>query len=133
MVQDMKLRETLARVDDEARRRKVEIAREIIYEKNYVVNSKAVDALLKDQSLVPTDVSCQLISLQISDDLEQNAFSKRLNHLGFNLFVMLIVDLLHEFELGVWKALLIHLLRMLEAMDKNLLHELDRRYGSVVM
>jgi len=59
----MKLRETLVRVDDEARRWKVKIAREIIYEKNYVVNSKAVDAILKAQSLVLTDVSDQLISL----------------------------------------------------------------------
>ena len=41
---------------------------------------------------------------------------------------MLIVDILHEFELGVWKALFIHLLRILEAYDKNLIHELDRRY-----
>lgn len=35
---------------------------------------------------------------------------------------------MHEFELGVWKALFIHLLRMLNAADKALVHELDRRY-----
>jgi hypothetical protein len=40
---------------------------------------------------------------------------------------MLVVDLLHEFELGVWKALFIHLLRMLEAMGGGLVDELDRR------
>jgi hypothetical protein len=40
---------------------------------------------------------------------------------------MLVVDLLHEFELGVWKALFIHLLRILEAVDKTLVNELDRR------
>jgi hypothetical protein len=34
---------------------------------------------------------------------------------------------MHEIELGVWKALFIHLLRILEAADKRLLHELDRR------
>jgi hypothetical protein len=34
---------------------------------------------------------------------------------------------MHEFELGVWKALFIHLLRILEAKDKALLAELDRR------
>jgi hypothetical protein len=28
---------------------------------------------------------------------------------------MLVVDLLHEFELGVWKAVLTHLLRILHA------------------
>lgn len=37
------------------------------------------------------------------------------------------VDLMHEVEIGVWKALLIHLLRILESAHENLLHELDRR------
>jgi hypothetical protein len=41
---------------------------------------------------------------------------------------MLVVDLMHEFELGVWRALFIHLLRMLEAINPNLLHGLDHRY-----
>lgn len=41
---------------------------------------------------------------------------------------MLVVDLLHEFELGVWRALLVHLLRILHAMDLGSVHELDRRY-----
>ena len=36
---------------------------------------------------------------------------------------------MHEVELGGWKALFIHLLRMLESLDKLLLIELDRRYG----
>jgi hypothetical protein len=40
---------------------------------------------------------------------------------------MLVVDIMHEFELGIWKALFIHLLRILEAYDKNLINELDRR------
>lgn len=40
---------------------------------------------------------------------------------------MLVVDLLHEFELGVWKSLFIHLLRMLECVRPSLLNELDRR------
>lgn len=34
---------------------------------------------------------------------------------------------MHEIELGVWKSLLIHLLRILEAVNENLLHDLDRR------
>jgi hypothetical protein len=60
MKRDMQQRKTLARVDDEGRRHKVEIARDIIYEKNYAVDSDAVNALLKDQSLVPTFVSVWL-------------------------------------------------------------------------
>jgi hypothetical protein len=58
----------------------------------------------------------------------QNAFSDRLSSLGLCFFLMLAVDLLHEFELGVWRALFIHLLRILESVNPNLLHELDRRY-----
>jgi hypothetical protein len=43
---------------------------------------------------------------------------------------MLVVDLLHEFELGVWKALFTHLIRILYAAAPNgsLVAELDRRY-----
>lgn len=58
----------------------------------------------------------------------QNAFSHRLQPLGFNFFDMLVVDLLHEFELGVWKNLFVHLLRILASVNPALLHTLDRRY-----
>jgi hypothetical protein len=40
---------------------------------------------------------------------------------------MLVVDLLHEFELGVWKAVFAQLLRMLECLEESKVHELDRR------
>lgn len=44
-----------------------------------------------------------------------------------NFFNIFPVDLMHEVEIGVWKALLIHLLRILESVNENLLHEFDRR------
>lgn len=46
---------------------------------------------------------------------------------SFNVFAMLVVDLLHEFKLGVWKAILMHLLHMLNSLKGNKLHELDQR------
>jgi hypothetical protein len=49
--------------------------------------------------------------------------------MGFNIFYALVVDLLHEFELGAWKMLFIHLLRIIVAYDKSLIHRLDERYG----
>jgi hypothetical protein len=61
MKQDMRQRESLARVDDEARRRKVDTAREIIYRKNFAINNRAVRALLQEHSLVPTSVSLTVI------------------------------------------------------------------------
>jgi hypothetical protein len=41
---------------------------------------------------------------------------------------MLLPDLMHEFELGVWRAVFIHLLRILQSVNVDLLVELDRRY-----
>ena len=54
---DMKQRKSCARVDDAHRQRIVATARRIIYEKNYAVNSEAMENLLKEESLVPTSVS----------------------------------------------------------------------------
>lgn len=68
--QDMTQRETLARVDDMSRRNRVDSAREIIYEKNYAVDSNAVENLLKVDSLIPTAVRDLFLSLVIiSDDM----------------------------------------------------------------
>ncbi|KDQ54663.1 hypothetical protein JAAARDRAFT_696959 [Jaapia argillacea MUCL 33604] len=78
---DWEARDTDMRADSEARQQLVVNARKLIYKQGYVVTSEHVDALLKEQSLVPT----------------------RLLLLGFNIFAMLVVDLLHEFELGVFR------------------------------
>ena len=58
---DRKLRRSNAnvRVDDEARQRKVENARDIIYDQGFPVNSTHVEGFLKGESLVPTKV-CSL-------------------------------------------------------------------------
>ncbi|KIJ10249.1 hypothetical protein PAXINDRAFT_40354, partial [Paxillus involutus ATCC 200175] len=98
---DMLQRQLLIHIDSEERRKKG----------NYAVNTPQNELLLKDESLVPTS----------------NAFSDRLCVLGFNLFSMLVVDLMHEFELSIWKAIFTHLLRMLESLKDSKLHELDRR------
>ncbi len=45
---------------------------------------------------------------------------------------MLVVDLMHEFELGVWKTLFTHLVHLLYAAGNGtdrLVLELDRRYA----
>ena len=49
---------------------------------------------------------------------------------------MLVVDLLHEFELGVWKSLFTHLIRLLYAAGKgsdSLVAELDARFDLYVL
>lgn len=40
---------------------------------------------------------------------------------------MFVVDLMHEVELGMWKHLFIHLLRIIDAEESRLLNLLDYR------
>ena len=59
----------------------------------------------------------------------QNTFSEALGPLGFDHHAMFVVDPMHEFELGVWKAVFTHLIRILYAASPGgrLVAELDRR------
>jgi hypothetical protein len=41
---------------------------------------------------------------------------------------MFVVDLLHEFELGMWKAIFTHLMRILFAAGGSAVQELNFRY-----
>lgn len=64
----------------------------------------------------------------------QNQFAQKLGPLGFDSFRMLVVDFMHECELGTWKALFTHLLRLLHALPRGseLIAALDSRYGNLV-
>ena len=44
---------------------------------------------------------------------------------------MYIPDLMHEFELGVWKATFIHLMRILQAEGQQAVQILNMRYRQV--
>jgi hypothetical protein len=57
----------------------------------------------------------------------QNAFSTRLSEYGFNVYLIFVVDLLHKFELGVWKATLTHLLRVLYVQGDDRIQTLNLR------
>ena len=56
MKKDNLQRQVLARRDTQERRNKIVAARQLIYKKNYVVDTPQVEALLKKESLVPTKV-----------------------------------------------------------------------------
>ena len=44
---------------------------------------------------------------------------------GVNFFMLFVVNLLHKFELGVWKAIFTHLLHILYAVGG--IQELDKQ------
>ena len=131
---DRRRREESRRYDDAERRKKVDDAREWVYDKGYAITGDKVEDLLKDQSMVPTKVfESTFASLQVSTPFVQNAFSLLLSPFGFDFHKMLTVDLLHEVELGVWKSLLTHLIRMLHVCGAGKVHEFDERYVSPCM
>ncbi|RXW19475.1 hypothetical protein EST38_g6369 [Candolleomyces aberdarensis] len=113
--EDRLVRIETARLDDQSKQNAVKSARHLIYKNNLAVTNNRVEDLLSEGSLLPID----------------NAFSARLAKFSFNMFSMLVVDLMHEVDLGVWKSLFIQLLRLLEATDKGLLTILDVRYRSM--
>ncbi|KAF8164086.1 hypothetical protein BJ912DRAFT_864221 [Pholiota molesta] len=96
---------------------KVINARKFIYKHAKPINGVNVENILKEFSCVPTI----------------NAFVERLG-VDFNPSKMLVVDLLHEFELGVWKTLFTHLIRLLYAAGQGsdtLVVDLDKRYRQI--
>ncbi|KAH7909388.1 hypothetical protein BJ138DRAFT_1102735 [Hygrophoropsis aurantiaca] len=115
MALDMRTRR-LPRMDSIDRRQRIELARKLVF-KGVPIDSEPVSTQLRTPttSLVPT----------------RNAFSDRLFELKFNLFMMLVVDLLHEFELGVWKAIFTHLMRILVAQGGTAIADLNKRYRNV--
>ncbi|KAE9392738.1 hypothetical protein BT96DRAFT_1000039 [Gymnopus androsaceus JB14] len=110
-VNDEKRRERLKHVDDNHRVSRVALARNWIYKQGCAAKSAAVERLLAVKSEVPT----------------MNAFSQFLQAPGFNFYSMLVVDLMHEFELGVWKMTFIHLIRILVAHGGTSVQELNCR------
>ncbi|TFK48374.1 hypothetical protein OE88DRAFT_1713963 [Heliocybe sulcata] len=110
-VADMRCQYRDARVDDEERRQKVQTAIDLVYKRGFAVNSAAVERLLKPESYVPTE----------------NAFSIQLSDYGLNFFDMLVVDLLHEWELGVWKQILTHLIHLLHSEKGEQIAEFNTR------
>ncbi|KAL1749844.1 hypothetical protein FB107DRAFT_252548 [Schizophyllum commune] len=88
-------------------------ARNAIYKFAHPIGGKVVEMILKPYSAVPT----------------VNAFSDKLGP-NFNPSDMFVVDLMHEFELGVWKAFFTHLIRILYAADP-LVTTLNERYRQI--
>ncbi|KAI0263704.1 hypothetical protein BGY98DRAFT_928452 [Russula aff. rugulosa BPL654] len=90
-------------------------ARRAIYKLGMPIGGVAVARSLKETSSVPTS----------------NAFVERLGQ-DFDLSRMLVVDFMHEFELGVWKTLFTHLIRILYAAAPagRLVAILDERYDN---
>jgi hypothetical protein len=117
------------RDDNNRLRRAISQAREWIFMKGLGVTSKWIRDVLGAKSELPNQVrlrSYHILADQFTGDM-QSAFSIRLSQHGFNFYSMFVVDLLHEFELGVWKATFTHLLRVLYAEGQDRIQTLNAR------
>ncbi|KAK7013429.1 GLOBIN domain-containing protein [Favolaschia claudopus] len=110
---DMRRRQNI-REDTPWYRKTIETARRWIFERGYLVAGAAINRMLKPTSLVPT----------------RNAFSK-LAEYGFNFFSMFVPDFLHEVELGGWKSLFLHLIRVLQAYNPVSVDKLNERFRNI--
>ncbi|KAI0318229.1 hypothetical protein OF83DRAFT_48304 [Amylostereum chailletii] len=115
MKSDMRVRHDKPRADDHARQTSVRLARGMMFESGLAINSKRVQDWLAPNSIVPT----------------RNAFSTALALHGFDYHKMFSIDLLHEFELGVWKSILIHLIRLLDAAGGDRMQTFNMRFRLV--
>ena len=55
----------------------------------------------------------------------QSAFSEKFASFGRNMYDLFVPDLMHEFELGVWKGTFAHLIRILIAAGHDACQKLD--------
>ena len=51
----------------------------------------------------------------------------RLREHGFNFYSLFVPDYMHEFELGVWKSIFTHLMRILHALGEDKIQEFNKR------
>ncbi|KAJ2975803.1 hypothetical protein NUW54_g11670 [Trametes sanguinea] len=107
---DMHNRSNNQCTDTPALSRDIKRARKYLFQ-GASLGSKRVQALLGSRSLNPIE----------------SAFSVRLNRFRLNHYQLFAPDLMHEFELGVWKSTFAHLLRLLAAQGGNAVQEFNRR------
>ncbi|KAI0717666.1 hypothetical protein C8T65DRAFT_528232, partial [Cerioporus squamosus] len=100
--EDSDRRQSKRRMDDGAVHSKIRRARKQVFQ-GHSLNSDRVKELLEPQSLIPYGYS---------------AFSALLSEHGLDIYELLAPDLMHEFELGVWKNTFNHLMRILESLGE---------------
>ncbi|KAG6808787.1 hypothetical protein H0H92_002888 [Tricholoma furcatifolium] len=99
------------RMDSSQHLAEIRKARKIIFQKGYAATGKAIERKL-GYSFVPIE----------------NAFSSLLLSAKQNYFDLFVPDLMHEIELGVWKQIFTHLVRMLHTYGPRAITTLDSRY-----
>ncbi|TFK17135.1 hypothetical protein FA15DRAFT_650555 [Coprinopsis marcescibilis] len=116
---DRSYRELFKREDDVDTRETIDLARTKVYIEGRALTNKELNRdILGPKSLTPT----------------RSAFSLQLGPAGLNVYSLFAPDLLHEFEIGVWKAVFFHLIRIIRSFGheaQRKLQILNERFRSV--
>ncbi|KAI9067850.1 hypothetical protein FKP32DRAFT_1562843, partial [Trametes sanguinea] len=110
--EDMHDRCANERKDTPALRRDIKRARKLLF-KGSSLGSKRIQDLLDSRSLNPVQVGISFATFHTV--------------FGLNHYKLFAPDLMHEFELGVWKNTFLHLLRLLVAQGGTAVQEFNRR------
>lgn len=128
---DMATREKKPREDTPWLRMCLERVRDWIFRRGLAPEGKAVENVLGKTSTSPSQVCLLVLLCEFVHVLMlhiQSAFSSRLAAFGFDIYRALVPDIMHEFELGVWKATLTHLIRILTSIGPSVVIKLNARY-----
>ncbi|TFK84680.1 hypothetical protein K466DRAFT_496118 [Polyporus arcularius HHB13444] len=102
------------RVDNHALREVITRARRYVF-RGWSLGNEHVTELLQHGSFNPI----------------QSAFSEKLSEFGTNCYELFAPDLMHEFELGVWKGVFNHLMRILAVRGRRHINEFNRRCAQI--
>ncbi|KAH9898500.1 hypothetical protein C8Q73DRAFT_773146 [Cubamyces lactineus] len=103
------------RMDNDDLNHRINLTRRWIFQEGMPLTSVYISRILDPLSATPT----------------RSAFSTRLRDHGFNFYALFVPDLLHEFELGVWKSLFTHFLRLLHAAGNDTIQEFNKRFRQI--
>ncbi|EIW52144.1 uncharacterized protein TRAVEDRAFT_24454 [Trametes versicolor FP-101664 SS1] len=103
------------RIDDKDLNARISLTRKWIFQDGMSLGSVYISRVLDPISATPT----------------RSAFSTRLREHGFNFYSLFVPDLLHEFEIGVWKSIFTHILRLLHAVGEDRIQVFNKRFRQI--
>ncbi len=125
-------RRNKTRVDDNDVNWHITLTRKWIFEDGMPLTSVYIDRILGPLSLTPTRVCIHAHALPQFAHMysEQSAYSIKLREHNFNFYSLFAPDFMHEVELGVWRTIFTHLMRILHAVGEDSIQTFNKRYVS---
>ena len=91
------------------------------------IGGRPADSYQRSVNEAHTGASVTQLSRECAERALQSTFSARFAAFGRDLYRMFVPDVMHEFDLGVWKSGFTHLLRVLASLPGDGLQKLDAR------